>query len=1127
MPDLVPIALDAFELRELIAVGGMGEVWRASHVASGMQSAVKVLSPDYAKDARARAALRAELRAAASLDHPNIILVFGTGDVSPRAAAASGGRLAAGSPWFAMELAEGGSLRDRAGTMPWVAVQAALLDVLAGLAHAHARGFVHGDVKPANLLVGSGGSVVKIGDFGIAHRFEGGGRNVAGRLQWVSPAYMAPEQATGGGEPVGPWSDLYALGCTAWTLITGSPPFSGTPEQVVQHQLNSPLPAFISLHPVPEGTETWLRRLLVKAPSLRIRHAAEARHALAQIVGRREGESPAPAPSRKATPSEVTQEMVVLPPGGRHRPESVGTWPGGRALGNFPPRPLPSGSPAARRAGAGIELLALRSVPVVGRQVEQAFLWHRLQEVAKDGQARAVLLRGPSGVGCTRLARWLMESAAELGVGRPLAAWYGSGTGASRGLRSAFQRAMRLERLTRERAEAELAAAVPALDVQDRSALAEWLIGGDRGTPVPRAERLALWRRLLTSLVHAPPPTGEGLPIVFLVDGGQAGCADALSLVRSTVGTAVPVCFLITIVDELLPARSLEAALVDELRALPSVDELRVAALSAPACRELLRGQLGLDPAFAEVVGRRTDGNPLFVMQLLGDCVQRKLLTVTPAGVRPRAGAELLLPTDLERLWGERLESAAVGLPPHEIESIELLAALGDPADEFEWTSACAALGVVPGIELVERLEAEGLLLRAPGEAGWRFIHGMFREALERHAARAGRLDAAHRACATMLSRFGDRSNQERVGRHLLAAGDLGGSLGPLAQAAEDRVLAREAGLAETLLALRADALDRAGVAQEDIRRGQQRLLDALLAQVQNDLGRAERGLESLKADTARYGWKGVQARASWLAGRVARRRGRLDQARELLGEAARAALVGGDIRTAARARADLGELLVELGDRGRAAVEFEAARPLFEQLDDPLGLGEVHVGLALLECKSGHYPEAAVNLRYAIESFSAIGSRVGLARSWNLRGDVHRFSGDAEAAADDYRSAIRVLEATNNWLAVIPQVNLGLLLLSQGQLEAAHGQLASTLPEVIQHGAHDATACVQLGLAITSILLERPEVGAAARQSLVGLLTASRRRDPEVSGLLARLREEAERVGHADTLAWLEQNAA
>lgn len=1117
------LLLGAFELQERVAVGGVGEVWRAVHCFTRVSAAVKLLNAGYANDAHARAALRAELRAVACLDHPNIVFVFGTGEVSAEVAERSGGRLTPGAAWIAMEYAEGGTLRDRAGEFTWSAVQNALLDVLAGLAHAHARGFIHGDVKPANLLVGGVRGGVKIADFGIARRIEGDGRRRAGRTSWGSPAFMAPEQARADGAPLGAWTDLYALGCTAWALLTGAPPFKGEPAAVLEQHVSASLPPLISSHPLPEGAEPWLRRLLVKDPALRVRHAAEASWSLAAISDRANGTSrPRPA-ARSASAAEVTQAVAPVDSPVRLRLEMVGlaenTLPE-----SFPARPVPPPPLGGHLGGVGLELLALRSFPVVGREVEQAFLWGRLRDVVERGEARAVVVRGPSGVGTSRLARWLTESAAELGLCRPMVVAYGASGGAPRGLRSAFHQVLRLGRLTRSGAGQALEAAAPALEAEDRSALAGWLLGGGRPAPLPRAERLSLWKRVLAALVHAVPPTGEGRPLVVWVDACEVGSAEALSLVRSMVGSDIPVLFVLTVGDERLPSSSVEAALLEELRLQSAVDELRIAELSPPACRELLETHLGLAPDFAEDLGRRTNGNPLFVMLLLGDFAERRLLETTPMGVRPSKGAEVFLPAALEREWVARAERVAEGLLPGELESVEVLAVLGDPASELEWTEACATLGVAPGFELLDRLEAEGLLTRPGEDTVWRFVHGMFREALERRAARAGRLEAAHRACAATLSRLGKRAHTERVGRHLLLSGDLVGSLQPLSLAIEDRILAREAGPAASLTALRAEALNRAGVAEADERVGEQRFLDALLAHLRNDIVRAERALFNLRAEIDGNGWVGVQARADWFGGRIARSRGRQNEAASQFRAAIASGQIIGDVRTMGRSRAELAEMLAESGDWAGAAAEFEAARSLFEQLDDPAGLGDVHLGLALLDCKTAQHTESAAHLRLAIKAFQRMRNEVGVARAWNVRGDLHRLSGRFDAAAEDYRGAIRVLEATNNWMAVLPHVNLGLLLLARGEEDPAHSQLSQTLPELQKHGAADAEVYVRIGLTITS--LRRGDVAAAAatRRSLSPLLTAVRKRDPEIVALLEVLRQEATRVADGDALAWLEQ---
>ncbi|GDX79136.1 hypothetical protein LBMAG42_09470 [Deltaproteobacteria bacterium] len=1116
-----PLVLGTYELQERVASGGVGDVWRATHLQTRAVAAVKLLHAGGARDPAALQTLRAELRAVAGLDHPNIVYVFGTGEVCEQTAAQAKGRLVLGATWIAMEFAEGGTLRDSAGAMAWTAVREAMLDVLAGLAHAHARGVLHGDVKPANLLVGGMRPGVKIADFGLAHLLGAAARERGSRRRWGTPSYMAPEQINGVDGLLGPWTDLYSAGCTAWALLTGAAPFVGEPEAVLDEHVSSPLPAFVPNCAVPDGAEAWLRRCLVKDPSLRLRHAADAGRMLRELPATLSGPAPRAA-TRRAAPAEVTVPLAGLVHAVRVlantdlRPLSTtvpATFPT-RPLGE---RPLPRGV-----AGAGLELLGLRSLPVVGREAEQDFLWSRLRQVFDTETSRAVIVRGASGVGTSRLVRWLSESAAELGVARPVVAWYGTGSGPARGLRPAFSRAMGLPRLDRASLPAALLRVAPALDDSDRSALIAWLGSGGRqgAAGLPRAERLALWRRVLLAMASAPPPTGEGRPIVFWVDDAHTGAADALALIRSVIGLKMPVLFVLTVTDELLPARSVEASMLADLRAQVSVEELRLTPLAEAASRELLEQRLGLDRAFADSVTSRTSGNPLFALQLLGDSIQRGLLEFGPEGVHLRAGAAVELPLDLERVWALRVESAAAGLPASALESVELLAVLGDPVDEAEWVAACAELGVPPGRELVERLEARGLLPRAQGGGAWRFVHAMFREALERRAGRAGRLDACHRACAAMLRLGAERESAERIGRHLRAAGDLGGSLQPLATAIESRILSREARPAAVLLQMRDEALSRIGVRPDDARHAEQRFLEALLAQLDNDLGRAEAKVVELLADAHVHEWPGIEARALWLRGRIARRRGNAVLSRDCLGNAALAASAGRDRRTVARARADLGDVLTDLGDWAGASESFEGALPLFRELDDALGLGEVHLGLAQLDLKRERRDHAEAGLQYALAEFARVGNRVGLARVYNLLGDLARFGGNTAVAADHYRAAVALLEAVSSWMAVVPQVNLGLLLVGDGLWAAARSHLEPCLAEVQRHPAPDVEVCARLALLVCAVAVGDAALEAAIAPS-EAQMTEVRRRDPELRALIGLVREQALLAGRADRVLW------
>src|SRR6185295_5129294 len=148
------IPVGPFRLDRCIGRGGMAEVWSGVHAAQGVPVAVKVMTGERAREPSFRAAFRNEVQAVASLDHPGIVIVFDHGEVTPEAEEVSRGLLTAGSPTLAMELADGGTLGSRfTDGIGWAELRQVLLDLLDALAHAHARGVVHRDLKPNNILV--------------------------------------------------------------------------------------------------------------------------------------------------------------------------------------------------------------------------------------------------------------------------------------------------------------------------------------------------------------------------------------------------------------------------------------------------------------------------------------------------------------------------------------------------------------------------------------------------------------------------------------------------------------------------------------------------------------------------------------------------------------------------------------------------------------------------------------------------------------------------------------------------------------------------------------------------------------------------------------------------------------
>jgi serine/threonine protein kinase len=282
------IRLGSFALERPFARGGMAEVWRGVHVGEQMPVAVKVLTGPRARDEAFVRALKNEIHAVARLDHPGIILLYDRGEVSAEAAAQSNGRLLPGSPWFAMEMCSHGALSPRRFPLPWPTTRLLLLSLLDALAHAHARGVVHRDLKPGNILLCAPDDPrpgLKLSDFGIAKALELDQSTVAGDAHSGTPRYMAPEQFTGRAREIGPWTDLYALGCIAFQLASGSAPFGGDALRLAVAHCHDPVPPLRAAgDSFPPGFEAWVLRLLEKDPRDRFRIAADAAWALLQLT---------------------------------------------------------------------------------------------------------------------------------------------------------------------------------------------------------------------------------------------------------------------------------------------------------------------------------------------------------------------------------------------------------------------------------------------------------------------------------------------------------------------------------------------------------------------------------------------------------------------------------------------------------------------------------------------------------------------------------------------------------------------------------------------------------------------------------------------------------------------------
>ncbi len=241
-----PRHVGRYTLIERLGVGGQSEVWRVSDETADVDLALKILSPTAARSPKAWAALEREYAASALLRHPGILRVLPPERLD-------------GCVVLPMELADGGTLARLRGK-GYLEIVPVLLEVATALGYAHARGVVHRDLKPGNVLFDSSGRA-KLADFGVAAVLPGSGAEQAVTRAWGgSPFTASPGQLRG--EPASPADDMYGLGAMAYELLAGRPPyFPNFDADAVQ---NGPVPQLVPARQTPVQLIELVMRMLAK-----------------------------------------------------------------------------------------------------------------------------------------------------------------------------------------------------------------------------------------------------------------------------------------------------------------------------------------------------------------------------------------------------------------------------------------------------------------------------------------------------------------------------------------------------------------------------------------------------------------------------------------------------------------------------------------------------------------------------------------------------------------------------------------------------------------------------------------------------------------------------------------------
>jgi len=253
-----------YRVGRLIGRGGAAHVYGADDLLCHRRVAVKILRSELASSLSADR-LRAEMRVAARLQHPNIVPIHATGEVD-------------GLPYYVMPFIEGEALRERLERAKRLSIEEVLritADVARALDFAHRRQVVHRDIKPENVMLCNGRAVLL--DFGIALSIDEVlmPRHTSPGMRVGTIEYMSPEQAAGE-RAIDGRSDIYSLACVAYEMLSGQPPFSGPPFAVMTSHATAQPRSLISVCPeIPQSISHVLSRALLKAPAERMATAGE------------------------------------------------------------------------------------------------------------------------------------------------------------------------------------------------------------------------------------------------------------------------------------------------------------------------------------------------------------------------------------------------------------------------------------------------------------------------------------------------------------------------------------------------------------------------------------------------------------------------------------------------------------------------------------------------------------------------------------------------------------------------------------------------------------------------------------------------------------------------------------
>ncbi len=935
---------DRYETLSVLGEGGMGIVYRCRDTYSDDDVALKrVIIPEGPLANEYVMWFYKESRALATLDHPSIVR------------ARDFGQLSDGSPFLVMDLANGVSLHELAHAHLGFPLIWSIIDQMLGaLAHAHARGIIHGDLKPSNILVEEVSNEpprVHVLDFGLAwlkqdrhdERLDGHkALEFAPHSGAGTPGYMAPEQIQHESHNVCGATDLYSLGCILYKMLTGRAPFSGDSKELLRHHAFDPPPVpRVTTPDAPPDVAHFVMRLLAKQPWDRWEFSSEARSEWARwrpradldvlawrfpLLPRTKGQSqppPPPAPPRAASPS-------------------------------------PRGPFGERTPG----LLSIRQSPLVGREEARQALREACDDTV-DGRPpthRMRLLVGPAGVGKSRLAEWLYEVVGEEGTMVPLRARYRPLRGPLDGMVGAVTQYFNFERSDR--------------DTIERTLLARWKVGRHEKAGRTWVAGVAEWLRPLGPIADQPiGPSGirftldtpetrrmviryalrriaRGRPLLLWLDDLHHASDTTLEGLLK-IHEEEPdqrIVFVATLRTE---DYQLDSRLAERLKPLLTTIEhamIEVRPMDPDATCVLLRAALPLDDDSVHEAARRSRGNPLFALQQLHAWALGGDISHSSGRYHVSAAVLAMRPKTTAELWDSRI----LALPAEHRLAAYAAASLGADIRRAVLHALLEALQLPTDAVMLSLQTAEILVPRGPGRYTW--PHALLQEHLAERLTQRDDSRRILRAAAEALTRH-PLAGTRRVVRqrvvNLLGAGDPDAA----AQLLFD-FLQTSGGAAREPLSLLTD-------------------LDLLKGKLQ---GRSLALKHRWQAEALRHLARNEEA--------------------SMHAEIARATFEElGDRENLAHSLRLLGHITAERGRSAEGLSLIEQARGLFEDLANVPGLAQCEVVAAEVHFAIGETTKARSLVERGQSHFASLGQHLGRGQCLLLLGTIEQAEGNIERA--------------------------------------------------------------------------------------------------------------------------------